>query len=403
MKIGIIREGKTPPDKRVPFTPIQAAEIQQRALDTTVVVQKSEVRAFADKEYEEQGLSIVDNLADCDVIFGVKEVNIDDLLPNKAYFFFSHTIKEQPYNRDLLRAVLERNIQLIDYECLTNANGQRILGFGRYAGIVGCYNGFLAFGQRSGSFQLKPANECDNRAEMEAELPKINLPSSFKIALTGLGRVAGGALEILEKMGVKKVSPKDYLEQSFSEPVFTQLSVEDYFRKKDGSDFDRSEVFNHPERFESDFFKYATETDLYIACHYWDSNGPNIFEKEEVAKAEFRIRTIADISCDIAGPIPTTIRPSTIAEPIYQVDRESLEEVQEVSDNSITVMAVDNLPCELPKDASEDFGEELIDKIVPLFYGGDGDRIIERATIAFGGKLTSHFEYLTDYVNGSAD
>ncbi|MEQ8909445.1 MAG: NAD(P)-dependent oxidoreductase [Vicingaceae bacterium] len=400
MKIGIIREGKTPPDKRVPFTPKQAAEIQQRAMDAEVLIQKSEVRAFADEDYVSQGLKLVDNLEDCDLIFGVKEVNLEDLLPNKTYFFFSHTIKEQAYNRDLLRTVLERNIQLVDYECLTKPNGQRILGFGRYAGIVGCYNGFLAFGERSERYQLKAAHACEDRAEMEAQLPQIKLPSNFKIALTGFGRVAGGAIEILEKVGIRKVEPQAYLKQDFTEPVYTQLSVEEYFRKKDGSDFDRQEVFNHPERFESDFFKYAAATDLYIACHFWDSNGPNIFEKEDLKSAEFRIRTLADISCDIAGPIPTTLRPSTIAEPIYQVHRQDLKEVDEVSDKTVTVMAVDNLPCELPKDASEDFGEELIDKVVPCLFGGDPDRIIERATIAYQGKLMPDFQYLEDYVKG---
>lgn len=402
MKIGIIREGKNPPDKRVSFTPAQAAEIQQRAMDTEVLVQKSQVRAFSDEEYAAYGLKLVDNLADCDVIFGVKEVNLEDLLPNRTYFFFSHTIKEQPYNRELLRTILERKIHLVDYECLTNSNGQRILGFGRYAGIVGCYNGFLAYGQRSERYQLKAANICEDRAEMEAELPKIDLPSSFKIALTGTGRVAGGAIEVLQKMGVKQVEAIDYLKHDYSEPVFTVLSVEEYFRKNDGQEFDRKEAFENPERFESDFLKYAAVTDLYIACHFWDSNGPNIFEKEDVKSEEFRIRTIADISCDIAGPIPTTIRPSTIAEPIYQVDRESLEEVQGVSDNSITVMAVDNLPCELPKDASADFGEELISKVVPFLFGGDLDRIIERASITYDGKLTANFDYLTSYVNGDS-
>ncbi len=400
MKIGVIREGKTPPDKRVPFTPKQAKTIENNFESVEVLVQQSEVRAFADQEYAKQGLALTTDLKDCEVIFGVKEVNLEDLLPHKTYFFFSHTIKEQPYNRDLLRTVLERNIRLVDYECLTHANGQRILGFGRYAGIVGCYNGFLAYGQRTDAYSLKAANACEDRAEMERELPKIKLPNHFKIALTGFGRVAGGAIEVLEKVGIKKVTPQDYLEKEFKEPVYTQLSVEEYFRKPDGSAFKREEVFEHPERFESNFMTYAAETDLYIACHYWDSNGPNIFEKEEVKSSDFRICTIADISCDIAGPIPTTIRPSTIADPIYQVDRKELKETAQVGEGSITVMAVDNLPCELPKDASEGFGADLIEKILPCLLGDDPEKVIERATIAQAGKLTSYFEYLEDYVKG---
>jgi hypothetical protein len=400
MKIGIIREGKTPPDKRVPFTPKQAKTIEEQFPSVKVVVQKSEVRAFADQESAKEGLELSKELSDCEVIFGVKEVNLEDLLPHKTYFFFSHTIKEQPYNRELLRTVLERNIRLVDYECLTHPNGQRILGFGRYAGIVGCYNGFLAYGERSAAYSLKAAHACEDRAEMERELPKIDLPDNFKIALTGFGRVAGGAIEVLEKKGIRKVTPQDYLEKEFNQPVYTQLSVEEYFRKPDGSAFKRQEVFEHPERFESNFMPYAAETDLYIACHYWDSNGPNIFEKEEVKSPDFRIRTIADISCDIAGPIPTTIRPSTIAAPIYQVSRDELQEVEEVSADSITVMAVDNLPCELPKDASEGFGADLIEKVLPCLLGDDPEKVIERATIAEAGELTSYFAYLDAYVKG---
>jgi alanine dehydrogenase len=400
MKIGIIKEGKNPPDKRVPYTPEQCKGISARYPDVELLIQKSEVRAFNDNAYEKAGLKLVDSLEDAEVIFGVKEVNLEDLQADKTYFFFSHTIKEQPYNRELLQTVLKRNIKLIDYECLTNRNGQRLAGFGRYAGVVGCFNAFLAFGKRSGTYDLKPAHECDDRMEMEFELPKIKLPNDFRIALTGTGRVAGGANEILEKMQVRKVSSKDYLEQEFDEPVYTQLDVNDYYRKPDSSSFENREVYSDPSDFESDFMKFAEKTDLYIPCHFWDSNGPRIFTEEELASNKFRIRTIADISCDIAGPIPSTIRPATIADPIYQVNRHSLEETDQIDEENITVMAVDNLPCELPKDASEDFGAELIDKVLPNLIGSDKDAVIDRATIAERGELKPDFEYLKGYVSG---
>lgn len=400
MKIGIIREGKNPPDKRVAFTPKQCAEIKTQYPEMDLYVQKSAIRAFKDAEYEEAGITMLDSLEEMDVIFGVKEVNLEDLLPNKTYFFFSHTIKEQSYNRELLRTLLQRNIRMIDYETLTKKQGGRLVGFGRYAGIVGCYNAFRAYGLQRASFELKAAHLCFDREEMESELPKIQLPKDYKIVLTGLGRVAGGAREILEKMKVKEVSPTDFLEQEYSEAVFTQLSVAEYFKKKNGEAFERSEVYQHPERFESNFNIYAQASDLYIPCHFWDSDGPKIFSKEEMQSPGFRIRTIADISCDIDDPIPSTIRPSTIADPIYEYDRIKLKEVEEASEDTITVMAVDNLPCELPKDASEDFGKELIKNILPSLMIEDKETILARATITQNGKLTNHFEYLQDFADG---
>lgn len=399
MKIGIIKEGKMPPDKRVAFTPKQCKAIITKYPQIDLVVQKSPIRAFNDQEYIDEGIQLVDKLDDVDVIFGVKEVNIEDLIPDKTYFFFSHTIKEQPYNRELLQFILKNNIQLVDYETLTNEKGGRVVGFGRYAGIVGCYNAFLAYGIRNKTYELKAAHLCIDRKEMEAELPKVILPKNFKIVLTGLGRVAGGAKEILAKLNIKEVEPQAFLTQDFSEAVYTQLSVAEYFKKTNGDTFERIEVYNHPERFESNFFPYAKVADMYISCHFWDSNGPKIFSKEEMQSQEFKVETIADISCDIDDPIPSTIRPSTIADPIYEYDRAELKEVNESSENTITVMAVDNLPCELPKDASEDFGAELMRNVFPYLVDDSDNNLIERATIARNGKLTDNFGYLQSYVD----
>ncbi|MFB1021654.1 MAG: NAD(P)-dependent oxidoreductase [Vicingaceae bacterium] len=400
MKIGIILEGKTPPDKRVPFTPKQCKIILESYPNVELFIQKSTIRAFEDALYAAEGLNLVDSLENADIIFGVKEVNVEDLIPNKTHFFFSHTIKEQPYNRDLLQAVIDKNVQLVDYEVLTQPNGRRLVGFGRYAGIVGTYNAFIAYGHRTKKFNLKPANLCADRSEMEGELPNIELPNNFKIVLTGLGRVAGGAIEVLNKMGVKKVDPTDFINKSFKEPVFTQLSVQEYFKKLDDSSFERKEAYDHPSRFESDFRRFSEVANMYIPCHYWDAEAPFIFTKQELMQGVFNIEVIADISCDIAGPIPSTIRPSTISYPLYEVDKSTLQEVTEITKDTITVMAVDNLPCELPKDASEDFGGELLKNILPALLGNDPDNIIDRASIVKNGDLNSHFEYLRNYLNG---
>jgi alanine dehydrogenase len=400
MKIGIIREGKTPPDKRVPFTPKQCQLMVSRYPQLELVVQSSPIRAFSDQEYRDLGITVQEDISDSDVIFGVKEVPIAMLHADKTHFFFSHTIKEQPYNRKLLLAIMERSIKMVDYECLTDKKGKRLVGFGRYAGIVGTYNGLLAYGKTTNAFGLKAANLCADRVEMEGELEKVNLPRNFKIVLTGTGRVGKGALEILRKLNLKEVKPKEFLNEAFNEPVYTVLGVKSYNKRIDGGEFKTSEFYESPEQFESNFYRFAQLADMYIPCHYWDSEAPFIFTKEDMKKDDFKIRTIADISCDIDGPVASTIRPSTIADPIYFVNRLTGAETTEINADTITVMAVDNLPCELPKDASEDFGNELINNILPNLLGTDNDRIIYRATITERGELNDEYEYLQGYVEG---
>jgi saccharopine dehydrogenase (NAD+, L-lysine-forming) len=401
-KLGVIREGKTPPDKRVPLTPDQCVEVQQKFPNVTVQVQSSNVRAFKDEQYAEKGIEVVDDISGCDVLIGVKEVPIDQLIPNKKYMFFSHTFKEQPYNRKLLKAILDKKIQLIDYEVLTYKDESRILGFGRYAGIVGCYNGFLAYGKRHGLYDLKPAHECEDRKELEEDLKKVNLPAGTKIVATGFGRVGHGAREIFSKLGLKEVSPADFLSQQYDEVVFTHLKAKDYYARADGKPFDRDAFFESGEGHISVFDKYLETANMYIACHYWDASSPFIFTREDLKDPKVKTTVVADISCDIDGPVASTIRPSTIASPLYGYDPASEAEVEWDAEGAITVMAVDNLPCELPKDASEDFGSEMINKVFPAMFGEDPDRIIERASQTnLNGELMPNFSYLEDYVAGT--
>ena len=400
IKLGIIREGKTPPDKRVALSPQQCEYILNNYPDVEVFVQKSEIRKFKDEQYTKLGVAVVDSVEDCDVLIGVKEVPIDELIPNKKYIFFSHTFKEQPYNRALLKAILAKNIQLIDWEVITNAKGQRLIAFGRYAGIVGCYNGFLAYGLKHGLYSLKRANACEDRAEMEAQLENIKLPSNFKLVLTGSGRVGGGALEIIHKMGMKKVSPSDFLANSYNEPVYTQLNVADYNKRKDEAAFIKKEFFNDPTGYESDFLKYAQTANMYVACHYWDSRAPFIFTREDAKNQDWNISVVADVSCDIDCAVASTLRPSTIAEPLYGYNPSTEKEDDFYANNTIGVMAVDNLPCELPKDASVDFGKMFIEHVLEPLRGNDPDNIIARASETKDGQLTSYFSYLEDYVKG---
>ena len=399
IKLGIIKEGKTPPDKRVALTPEQCEHILNNYDNVEIYVQKSNIRKFSDRDYERLGIALVDDVSHCDVLIGVKEVPVDELIPNKKYLFFSHTFKEQPYNRELLQAVIDKNIQLIDWEVITNAKGQRLIAFGKYAGIVGCYNGFLAYGLKSKLYNLKPAHQCDDRAEMEAQLPNIKLPTNFKAVITGKGRVGGGALEVIEKIAIKKVSPKEFLTETFNEPVYTVLDVMDYYERDDMHSMDKSEFYKNPKGYHSVFLKYAKVADIYIACHYWDSNSPFVFTREDAKQADFNIQIVADVSCDIDCAVASTIKPSTIANPIYGYNPETESEVDFYDENAIGVMAVDNLPCELPKDASESFGEMFIEHILQPLLGNDPENIIERASETKDGKLTSHFAYLEDYLN----
>ncbi len=401
MRIGIIKEGKVPPDKRVPLTPKQCALIKTQYPNVEVVVQKSQIRKIKDSEYEAAGIELVDDVSDCDILMGVKEVNKSDLIPNKTYLFFSHTFKMQPYNRDLLRTILDKKIRLIDYEVLTNKRENRLIGFGRYAGIVGTYNGFLAFGKKHNLYDLKPANLCEDRVEMEGELLKTKLPKQAKIVLTGYGRVGHGAREILEKLKLKEVSPDEFLSITYHEPVFTQLDVEDYFAKANGESFDKFAFYESGEGHVSTFKRYLEIADMYIACHYWDSSSPFIFTREDLKDPKIKTTVVADISCDIDGPVASTLRPSTISEPLYGYNPTTEAEDEYSKEGVICVMAVDNLPCELPKDASEDFGNELIKNIMPHLLGEDVDGIIARASQTnLQGHLTPRYRYLKDYVAG---
>jgi alanine dehydrogenase len=398
MKIGILREGKNPPDKRVPFSPQQCVLLKQQYPEIELTVQPSHIRCFKDHEYEALGITIQEDLRDCDVLLGVKEVPKDELIPKKTYFFFSHTIKEQPYNRGLLIKMLELGIRMIDYETLTDISGKRLIGFGRYAGIVGAYNAFLAYGKRTGSFALKPAYLCADRAEMESELKKVVLPP-IKLITTGTGRVGKGIIELINTIGIKQV-PKDvFTTQNFNVPVFVNLNSLDFNCRKDGTEASLSDFYENPKAYESVFMTYAKHTDIFIAGHYYAADSPFLFTRDDAKLPEFKIRTIADVSCDIDGPVASTIRPSTIENPIYGYHPHTEKEDAFDKPDVITVMAVDNLPCELPKDASLNFGNDLFNTIIPCLLSDDPDNILPRATICQNNQLTKKYSYLKKYVS----
>ncbi|WP_420551348.1 NAD(P)-dependent oxidoreductase [Tenacibaculum aiptasiae] len=400
MKFGIIKERKNPPDRRVVFSPEKLKELKEKFPSAEIKVESSDIRVFNDDAYRNLGIEVTDDMSDCDVLLGVKEVPLDALIPNKKYFFFSHTIKKQPYNRKLLKGMLERNIEMFDHETIVKENGARLIGFGRYAGLVGAYNGFRALGIRENLFNLPKVETLADLDEVKAELDKITIPN-IKILLTGTGKVAQGAKEILDHLQIKQVSDALYLTADFTEPVYCMADVMEYSKRKDGKVGDKYEFYKDATGYESNFMPYAKVTDFFIAGHFYGDGAPYFFTREDAKQEDFRIKYVADISCDIDGPVASTIRPSTIADPIYGYDPATESEIDFNDEKAITVMAVDNLPCELPKDASEGFGDMFLEHVIPAFYNEDKDGILERAKMTTNdGKLTERYLYLQDYVDG---
>jgi alanine dehydrogenase len=398
MKFGIIKERKNPPDRRVVFTPEELVKLQNQYPDAEIKVEQSDIRVFSDEEYKALGFEVSSDISDCDVFFGVKEIPVDYLIPNKKYFFFSHTIKKQPYNRKLLQAILEKNIELYDHETIVDANNKRLIGFGRYAGIVGAYNGFRAFGVKYDLFVLPKAETLKSREDLIVRLKRQILPN-IKIVLTGHGKVGMGAKEILDGMKIKQVSPEDFLNKVYTQPVYTQIDILDYNKRLDGKEASKADFYKNPQEYTSNFERFSQVADIFMAGHFHGNNAPDILTREMLQSPKNKIQVVADISCDVDGPIACTIKASTIAEPFFGYLASEHKEVPYSHPGSVMVMSVDNLPCELPKDASEGFGEMFMQHVIPAFFNNDKDGILQRAKITENGKLTPRFSYLQDYVD----
>ncbi len=397
LKIGILREERIPNDRRVALLPSQCLQVMSQ-YPVQIVVQPSHVRCYTNKEYVKAGIRLQEDLADCDVLIGIKEVPTHLLIPNKTYLFFSHTIKKQAHNKKLLQTILQNNIRLIDYEALIDADGNRIIAFGRYAGIVGAYNALLMYGKRFKLFQLKRAYECFDFEDLKNELKKIVLPP-IRIAITGGGRVAAGVIEILNLLQIKQVSPIDFKMVDNAELIFTQLHSSDYYHSKDNEPYSRADFFNNPSSYESHFSEYFPFADILIASAYWNPSAPALFSLDHIKQPDFNIKIIADITCDIGGSIPSTIRPSTIDNPAYDFNRYTgLLEPPFSDDKNITVMAIDNLPGELPRFASEGFGKQMMDTVLPQLLTNDFSGNLRSGIVAQDGSLKQRFSYLQDFV-----
>ena len=398
IRIGLLKEGKIPPDNRVALTPAQCKWLQKTFPGIKILVQSSTHRCFSDKEYQRAGIELTEDIKDCDILFGIKEVPVSDLAENKTYLFFSHTRKKQAHNQKLLQTILQKKITLIDYECMEHEDGQRIIGFGFFAGVVGAHNGMMAYGERTGSFHLDRVYKQKDFKELIHSYFGVKLPN-VKIAVTGSGRVAHGILEIMNLMEVVELEKEEFISREFSYPVYVQLKGGDLYRHIKSGSYNREHFHNHPEEYECLFDQYIPHTDVLMNGIYWDVNVPRLFKIQRVSDPDFRIQVIADVTDDTNGSIPLNLGDQTIENPVYGVDRFSFQKTLPYQPNSVDIMAVGNLPNELPRDASKYFGEQLIKYILPDLLA-NSSRVIEEATIVKKGKLTKRFAYLQEYAEG---
>lgn len=398
-RVGIIREGKIPQDNRVPLTPHQCQFLQKEMPGVHIVVQPCKTRCFIDEEYIRSGIEVNEDISNCDLLLGVKEVPVDQLLEGKTYMFFSHTKKKQAHNQKLLAAMIDKKITIVDYECLEHEDGQRILGFGFFAGVVGAHNGLMAYGLRTGAFSLCRVGDCSSYKALINTYFQLRLPN-IKIAVTGSGRVAKGVLEVMNLLDIVEVEPDEYLQREFSYPVYVHLRSSDlYAHRRDGS-YSREDFHHHPDQYRCQFAPYISQTDILMNGTYWDERVPRLFEWSDMLRHDFRIKTIADISDDKNGGVPCNLGDSTIDNPVYGVDPVSRQMIDPYQPGSIDIMAVGNLPNELPRDASVYFGDQLLKYVLPDIIKGGSD-VIQRASILKDGVLTERYRYLEDYAKAA--
>jgi alanine dehydrogenase len=393
--IGLIKEGKVPTDNRVALTPAQCKWLLKNRADLQLLVEASTDRCFSDAEYRQAGVTVTTEMDSCDILLGIKEVPAAQLLPGKTYLFFSHTRKKQSYNQPLMHAMADKHITLVDYECLEYDDGQRIIGFGFFAGIVGAHNGIMAYGNRTGLFQLGRVFQHKDYRSLIHTYFGLKLPN-IKIAVTGSGRVAHGVLEIMNLLDVQEVEPAEYTRRSFNYPVYVHLKGADLYQRQQTGGYEREDFHANPGAYDCIFKQYAPHTDVLMNGVYWTAGMPRLFEWETVQDPSFAIRTIADITDDAGGSVPCNLGDATIAAPVYGINRFTKEKTAPYQKDNIDVMAVGNLPNELPRDASRYFGEQLIKHVLPDLLG-NGSSMLDRATILREGKLTSPFDYLRDY------
>lgn len=401
MKIALIKETKIPVDNRVALSPKQVAELNKSFSQHEIVVQASGIRAFLDDEYRAEGVRVVENVEDCDVLFGIKEAKIKSLIPDKHYFFFGHIAKMQEYNRPLLQAFMQKHITFCDYEYLVDANNIRVCAFGWWAGVVGVYYTLRGYGLKHELYELPKPDRRFTLTQLLESLKSVPLPR-VKLLVTGAGRVSQGAQHVLESIGAHKMAEEEYLSDvPIDKLSYCVADVDRLVRRKDGAAFSWNDFTHNAKEYESDFMRWAKKTDVLVCAHFWGPEAPVYLSEEDLRSKDMHIRMIGDVTCDIKGSIKSTVRPATHDDPYY--DYNPMTEQDEPafsSPNNISVMAVDTCPNALAMDTSAYFGEMLTKHVFEPLLKGEHSDVIDRSMILKDGVLTPRFDYLTDFAKG---
>ena len=428
--VGILKEAKEE-ERRAPLTPQDVNWLIKRGIN--VEIESSRSRIFKDWEYRKAGSRVLTRFREARLLLGIKAPHPEDLYRNKIYLVFSHTMKGQAQNMPLIRGCLEKNITLIDYEKIVDMHNKRLVYFGRFAGICGVIDSLHYLGNklewkgiRNPFSLIQPAHRYDSLHDLKRAMVKLDneirtrgfdkKSSPFIIGITGHGHVSSGVTEILAALNPMEIHPKDMRrflkhQRGMRHRIYKIAFLrEEKYRSKDGKGFYYEEYLGHPERFESNLDNYLPYINMFIHASYWDRRYPRTVTKKMIhrlsRKKPFRLDFIGDISCDIGGSVELTYKTTTPDEPTFTYDPAKKKFVDGYKSPGITVLAVDNLPTELPKDASQEFSGLIRDYVYQIAAHGVRDLTehaalpaeIRRAVIAQGTRLTRGFRYLAKWV-----
>ena len=431
-KIGIRHEDKYVMERRVAVPPVDVKELVGQGLE--FYVESSPKRVFTDQEFRDAGATVTNSVADCDVVFGVKEMPSSFFGENKTYIFFSHVIKGQSYNMPMLRQMMEKKCNLIEYEKIEDSSGKRLIFFGRFAGLAGMINSLWSLGQRlkvqgieTPFTRIKQSHKYNSLAEAEVEIKvvgeeiqRIGLPAGLApltIGFTGYGNVSQGAQHIAGLLPSVEISPAKLLKLKESGQYSNKLVYKVVFKEEDLSEtidpnhkFELLDYYNHPEKYKNQFEKYPPHLTILMNCMYWDDRYPRLVTKNYLAslfeKGEPKLKVIGDVTCDPDGSIEFLHKGTEIEDPVFVYDPETRKPTMGFDGHGMLVMAVDILPSELPRESSESFGHAL-KKFVPAIasadYSVDFDALnlpdeIKGAMILHQGKLTPKFKYIEEHL-----
>jgi saccharopine dehydrogenase (NAD+, L-lysine-forming) len=433
-RAGIRREDKNEWERRAPLTPEDLKELHQKH-GIEFVVQPSPIRVFTDAQYASAGARVSEDLSGCPVVFAIKEIPVEFLQPGTTYVFFSHVIKGQPYNMPMLRKLMELGCNLIDYEKVTNEKGRRLIFFGRHAGLAGAVETLHALGRRleyegirTPLLHIEPPHRYPDLAEIEASLKKAGeeirkhgLPEQLAplvVGIAGYGNVGAGAAEIIDMLAPESITPSELPKMGGRTGAKRDVVYKVVFREQDtvepaqpGASFSLEDFFRNPGSYRSRFEEYLPHLTVLMNAIYWQAGNPRLVTKGALQKLfsgprRPRLRVIGDISCDIEGAIEATVKHTEPGTPCYTYNSIDGTIRDGCGSQGVVIMAVDNLPCEIPSESSRDFSRILrgfVASIAGADYRMELDRLslapeLKRALILHRGQLTPGYRYLEEYV-----